>query len=142
MDNEDGDFEHLKINVNENEGNGNEINESEKCGKSKRKTKLQITEYMSKRKKIHAVWKERKQMQEDIKNAPEYQKQFQKFSTSEELTNENKENGDGKKLKRKKIQSKLSLNESRKKNARYVQYIIKSNPQRYAELFSKRKNSQ
>ena len=60
-------------------------------------------EYMSKRKKIHAVQKERKQMQEDIKNAPEYQKQFQKFSTSEELTNENKENGDGKKLKRKKI---------------------------------------
>ena len=42
-------------------------------------------------------------MQEDIKNAPEYQTQFQKFSTSEELINENKENGDGKKLKRKKI---------------------------------------
>ena len=72
MDNEDGDFEHLKINVNENEANGNEINESEKRGKSKRKKKLQIMEYMSKRRKIHAVQKERKQMQEDIKNVPEY----------------------------------------------------------------------
>ena len=42
MDNEDGDFEHLKINVNENEGNGNEINESEKCGKSKRKKNCKL----------------------------------------------------------------------------------------------------
>ena len=127
MDNEDGDFEHLKINVNEHEGNGNEINVAK--GKEKKIANYGIH---VKRKKIHAVQKERKQMQEDIKNAPKYQKQFQKFSTSEELTNENKENGDGKKLKRKKIRSKLSLNQSRKKDARgkIVQEKIKSQLQK------------
>ena len=73
-----------------------------KDGTRKRKRKLQITEYLSKRKKINFIQKVRKQMKEDVKNAPEYQKQFEKFSNSQEIY-DNKENGNEKKVKRKKV---------------------------------------
>ena len=101
---------------------------ADRSGKvTKCKQGILLTEYLSK--KRHYLQKEMKQLSTDVENAGEYQKEFEQF-----FKNNVQEETKGKELKsaRKKVKSKLLLNQSKRKNRRYIVKLMRTNPVKYA----------
>ena len=132
MDTKDNEFSTLDcpIEVMGNSSNGNNGKEV------KRKRSILLMEYLCKRRKRHAINKDKKKLCQEESYAGKYQGEFTKFQK------ESVDNDGHIARKRRHVKSRLGLYQSRLKNNRYVKQLMKTNPVKYAEAFGKEKQEQ
>ena len=134
MDRNNNEFSSLNwpIEVTDNSFQQNNVTE----GKRKRKRSTSLMEYLCKRRKRHAINKEKKKLSKEESYAGKYQDEFTKCN------HESVDNDVDIPRKRRHVKSRLGLYQSRFKNTRYVKQLMKSNPVKYAEAFRKEKQKQ